>query len=160
MDTQRIFLKQGEIIYGSAGMQISTVLGSCVAVTMYDRQKGFAAICHAVLPCKSLYQVQLRSDFEYVDRAIDSMLDSYASQRGAGGRLEIKVFGGARMLQTPEKLAVGCHNIDAALGTLDRHGRRPLVRDVGGRYGRYICFDMGSGKVMHRYLNKAVEVHF
>ena len=46
-------LAPAEIIIADAPTIISTLLGSCVAVTMYCRTKKIGAMCHALLPaCK------------------------------------------------------------------------------------------------------------
>ena len=45
-----ITLKPAELFISERPAIVRTVLGSCVAVTMYDRQLGIAAICHALLP--------------------------------------------------------------------------------------------------------------
>lgn len=41
------FLKPGEAIVSPNPILVSTVLGSCIAVTMYSPEKRVGAICHA-----------------------------------------------------------------------------------------------------------------
>lgn len=47
---QNIFLKSAEVVMTCKPALISTVLGSCVAVTMFEPVNGVGAICHAMLP--------------------------------------------------------------------------------------------------------------
>ena len=49
-DLARVYLKPGELHFATGPTVVSTVLGSCVSVTMFDRLSGAAAICHALLP--------------------------------------------------------------------------------------------------------------
>ena len=43
-------LKPGELLICREPHEVTTVLGSCVSITMFNARLGLAAICHAMLP--------------------------------------------------------------------------------------------------------------
>ena len=47
---EKIYLKPGELMVAEEPVMVTTVLGSCVSVTMFHPETGAAAICHAMLP--------------------------------------------------------------------------------------------------------------
>ncbi|MGA2108628.1 MAG: hypothetical protein ABSH25_13400 [Syntrophorhabdales bacterium] len=49
----KVFLKPGEIYVGEEPAEISTILGSCVSVTMFSKRVRVGAICHALLPSRA-----------------------------------------------------------------------------------------------------------
>jgi len=66
----KIFLKPGELCVCDRPTQVSTILGSCIAVTIFNQRLRVGAICHALLPKNPKGHDALR----YVDSAISSML--------------------------------------------------------------------------------------
>ena len=46
----KVFLKPGEIYVGREPAEVSTILGSCISVTMFSEGLKLGAICHALLP--------------------------------------------------------------------------------------------------------------
>lgn len=64
--TNNIYLKPGEVVVARKPVLVSTVLGSCVAVTMFSPDCGFGAICHAMLPDSA----GRCEDLRYVDTAL------------------------------------------------------------------------------------------
>jgi chemotaxis protein CheD len=67
---------------------VSTVPGSCVAVTMYSCSRCFGAICHTMLPACS----GQGSGFRYVDIAI-KYLYAKALEYDAVNGIVVKLFG-------------------------------------------------------------------
>jgi len=50
---EHIYLQPGDIFISEKSALISTLLGSCVAVTMFSPRLGVGAISHGILPsCK------------------------------------------------------------------------------------------------------------
>ena len=90
--THNIFLKPGEAVVSNEPAVVSTVLGACVAVTMFSPSRRIGAICHAMLSdCGERFD-----DLRYVDPAV------YFLCRKMKGRwavdLAVKLFGGAQLL--------------------------------------------------------------
>jgi chemotaxis protein CheD len=137
----------------AAPVKLRTLLGSCVAVALYDRVARAGAVAHIVLP-------DSRGDTaypgKYADTAIPAMVAEMERvlQVRSPGRLVAKVVGGARMFlvnaSTNSALNIGEQNGSAAERIL-KELRIPIVaRDLGGGSGRHLTLDTSSGIVAIR----------
>lgn len=154
--THNLYLKPGEVIVTLKPMLVSTVLGSCVAVTMYSASRQFGAICHAMLPANEGRE----SDLRYVDTAVRYLYDK-VREHGAGGDLVVKLFGGAQMLDVgghPQvKGSVGEQNVARAEAVLAALGLPVSARDTGGLSGRKLFFCTRDGDVFMRRLRPGIS---
>lgn len=148
-----IYLKPGEVLVTRTPVLVSTVLGSCVAVTMFSPSRGFGAICHAMLPTNSGREADLR----YVDTALQ-YLYAKVMEHGAGNDLVVKLFGGAQVLavgdRQPERQVVGDQNVVRAETVLASLGLTVSVRDTGGLRGRKLFFCTRNGDVFVRRMRQ------
>ena len=145
------FLKPGEAIISPDPILVSTILGSCVAVTMYSPAKGIGAICHAMMPVN----LKQDNDLFYVDTAV-RYLHQKMQEHGAHTDMIIKLFGGAQVLggnySTTARRSVGEQNIIQAKKTLDQLGLTIAKEDIGGTSGRKLFFSIKTGDVYLRKL--------
>ena len=159
------FLKPGEMFIGENPTLVTTLLGSCVSVTMYSQRFKIGAICHGLLPsCKGKRRCDCTDSFRYVDCSIRQMMKGF-HQMGIGrGEIEVKVFGGSDMFSADEKpgigIAVGAQNVEMALTMIEREELRLLVSDVGGYRGRKIIFYTHTGEVLLKRLNERESMEF
>ncbi|MDD2733522.1 MAG: chemotaxis protein CheD [Desulfuromonadaceae bacterium] len=151
--TQHIYLKPGEVMITRTPMLISTVLGSCVAVTIFSASRGFGAICHAMLP----ENTGRDNDFRYVDTALRHIHNKIL-EYGIGSDLVVKLFGGAQVLDVrandPSRLTIGDQNVSKAEEELKSLGFSVTARDTGGLLGRKLFFCTRSGDVYMRQMRK------
>lgn len=149
--THSIYLKPGEVFVARSPVLVSTVLGSCVAVTMFSPSRGCGAICHAMLPENSGRE----SDLRYVDTALNYIYEEIVAC-GGGGDLVIKLFGGAQVLNVGEpaqgRQTVGDQNVAQAVAVLTSLGLVISARDTGGLLGRKLFFCTRSGDVFMRQI--------
>lgn len=145
------YLKPGEAIVSPNPILVSTVLGSCIAVTMYSPGKKVGAICHAMLP----NNLKQDADLLYVDSAVH-YLYRRMTEYGGLSDLVIKLFGGAQVLagghSTTTRKSVGEQNVIQAKITLEQLGLRITKIDIGGELGRKLFFSMKTGDVYLRKL--------
>ncbi|MSN25073.1 MAG: chemotaxis protein CheD [Geobacter sp.] len=148
--TNNIYLKPGEVVVARKPVLVSTVLGSCIAVTMFSPKSGFGAICHAMLPQNN----GCAEDLRYVDAAVLHIYRK-AVARGAASDLIVKLFGGARMLDIRDAgstiRTVGEQNVAKAQEILSDLGLNVDRSDTGGVVGRKLYFCTRDGDV---YLKK------
>jgi len=150
--TRNIFLKPGEVVVAYDPALVSSVLGSCVAVTLYSPGRQIGSICHAMMPdCGG--QVD---DLRYVDAAVGYI---YRKMRAAGATdLVVKLFGGAQVLDinnySSEKMSVGEQNVARAELALAELGLVVAARDTGGLQGRKLFFCTRDGDVYLHRLNR------
>jgi chemotaxis protein CheD len=154
----QLYLNPGEIVVAESPASVTTVLGSCVAVTLFSPRTRFGAICHAVLP--SGLEIE---PGKYVDQSIRYMLD-YLTDKGLDPQeCVVKVFGGADMFAqaNPARAGrtIGAQNIEAALATLAAAELKPTVVEVGGSLGRKLIFRTHTGEVfIKRVLKEQLKV--
>jgi len=140
-----IYLHPGQMCCCEKPSRVETVLGSCVAVIMWNPQLQVGCICHAVLPWS---ERQKTDPLKYVDSSIHSMLRALEKHASPRCDIQVKLFGGASMRQlAPGRTSVGRQNIDAALAVLREEGLTPRSSDIGGTEGRKLRFYSATGEV-------------
>jgi chemotaxis protein CheD len=143
----KIYLKPGELHFAVTPTIVSTVLGSCVSITMHNRQYQLGVICHAVLP----EELAPGEPYRYVDSSVAAMLRMFARYGIAKSDIEVKIFGGAETLPLYEKsshtVTVGKQNILRAHQIIEKEHLKLLASDVGGTRGRKLLFYTQTGEI-------------
>ncbi|MDA8137741.1 MAG: chemotaxis protein CheD [Desulfobacteraceae bacterium] len=166
-ESPRIYLKPGEVCVSTRPITVTTVLGSCISVTLYNRITHAAAICHALQPrcpktplCSESCPPECKGRYRFASCAIEGMSRQMLKLGALPKDLEVKLFGGAAMIGSlrPENAAnsVGQQNVKAAMETLGNCGLVLKVMDVGGGFGRKIVFDTSTGDVLMKRLQRVV----
>ena len=140
-----IYLHPGQMCFCDRPSRVETVLGSCVAVTMWNPRLCIGCICHAVLPRN---RGSGDDPLKYVDSSIQSMLQVLDRNASRRHDLEVKVFGGASMRRpVANHKSVGSQNVDVALALLRDEGFALRTSDTGGTSGRKLLFYSATGEV-------------
>ena len=141
-------------------MVISTILGSCVSVCLYDSAVGVAGMNHYVLPMDLRQPRQgkavLTQEYNYGLQSLDKLLSDLCAKGGEKSRLQAKIFGGARVIQT-FYADISQANVDFAESYLERIKIPIIKRNVGGTVGRKIFFDLSDYQVYVKMLNGLQE---
>ena len=157
----RIYLEPGELVVQLEPVEVSTILGSCVAVVLYSAIHQVGAICHAMLPFNIKGNGRISpQDFKFVDSSIHYMLDQLEAHKINRQKLIAKVFGGADVLRAATNVrlkSVGQQNIEAALAVLNGYRLRVAAQDVGGDRGRKLIFYPHTGQVFLKRLSKSLR---
>lgn len=152
IEYQKLYLKPGELCVSQAPVLVTTILGSCVSVTMHHPMSGVAAICHAVQPActKPPGECPNRCPkrYHYVACVIPEMIHHMEALGAKTEELTVKLFGGGAVLTTSTQQSIGRQNINAARSALDALGLTPKVHQVGGHRGRKLIFNTHTGEVM------------
>jgi chemotaxis protein CheD len=125
----------------------STILGSCVAVCLWDRRRGWGGMSHHLLP-NGPADGERAARFGNV--AVEQLIADVTSLGSDHRDLVAKVFGGARVLRAfsgPNAL-LGDRNAEAALRALADRRIPVAARHTGGRRGRKLRFSTTSGTVL------------
>lgn len=149
--SQKVFIKPGGWFFGSGALQVETVLGSCVTITLWHPPLKLGGLCHFMLPTR-LRDVQQSLDGRYGEEAA-LWLKRQARVSGLDIRdCEVKLFGGSRALVgTKAHLGVGARNICFAEDFLRAEGVSVVSSDLGGQGHRYLRFDLSNGDVWVRH---------
>jgi chemotaxis protein CheD len=157
----KVFLQTGDCYLGVRPTLISTVLGSCVAVTMCDPIRAIGAICHAFLPASASFR---HSDSDpqvcrFVDTALENMFSSLMKLKVAPENIVVKMFGGASGLVGGVERAsfydIGGRNVCAVRQWLLGHGLSISKSQTGGVHGRKLHFLTHTGDVWVKLLNRS-----
>jgi chemotaxis protein CheD len=139
------YLKQGELAIVSGDTKVFTILGSCVAVVLWDEQTKIGGVNHYLLPNWNNKGVP---DVRYGDVAITELHDKTILSGAIKGRLKARIFGGASLLNLHNAtFNIGQRNIEIAKLKL-KELHIPIIEETtGGNSGRKILFDPTNGFV-------------
>ncbi|MFW5838186.1 MAG: chemotaxis protein CheD, partial [Desulfovibrionaceae bacterium] len=91
-------LHTGKCLVSREPTLVSTILGSCVAVTMHAPRLRCSGVCHAFLPSLQDGYPEIpgnNQECRFVDSAIEHLLQRLARLGARPDELEIKLFGGS-----------------------------------------------------------------
>lgn len=150
---QRVFINPGEVYFGDGDLHIETLLGSCVAVTVWHPVLRIGGLCHFMLPVRPgpARPASASPDGRYGHDAIRSLID-HTRRRGTPiGDYVVKIFGGGRVLaMEPARGSVGDQNAHFVLRELEALGLTVTAADLTGDGYRYLRFDLRNGDVWVR----------
>lgn len=145
-----IFLQPGEFYFGGAATRIRTLLGSCVAITLWHPSRMIGGMCHYMLPCRQKPGGPL--DGKYADEAMALFLRETAHHHTRPEEYQVKLFGGGTMFPGySEETSVAHSNINAARMLVTQHHLRLSAEDLGRNGHRDVIFDISSGDVWVRH---------
>jgi chemotaxis protein CheD len=134
---------------------ISTLLGSCVAVCLYDPKGRIGGMNHIFLPGTDDLQ-QFDSPARYGINAMELLINRMMAVGGERRRLVAKVFGGANILPVlSEEYAMGPKNVEFVLEFLRIESIRVISWDLGGYQARKVIFHTDTGVVFLKRLPSA-----
>jgi chemotaxis protein CheD len=155
----QVHLRPGELLVTQEPQWIVTVLGSCVAVTMFSVRLRLAAICHGMLPSphgRGMADSNPNDAFRYLSMVIPAMAERFAHAGIKPSEIEVKMFGGGNVINLGGEPSgerwIGSANVITAQQLLATAGLRIRVQNTGGEYGCKIVFNTRTGEVLHKYL--------
>ncbi len=129
---------------------VTTVLGSCISVCIYDTKMKIGGINHYMLP---LWNGKGLATPKFGNIAIEKLIQRLIACNCSKENMVAKVFGGAN--QNASRYNIGERNAQVAFDTLKEEGIRVLSHSVGGKIGRKIIFNSRTGEVMMKYISKS-----
>lgn len=146
------YLHAGHILVSRDPCRVTTVLGSCVAVGVWDPVSGIGGINHFLLPDR-LGAGAPSPRFGNV--AVHALIEGVIAAGAHRHALRAKVFGGACVLRAFQKDGawhLGSKNVDVARRLLREEGIPIAVEDVEGTRGRKLIFQTHDGAAWVRSL--------
>jgi chemotaxis protein CheD len=131
---------------------VTTILGSCVAVCLYDPAIQIGGINHYMLP---LWNGQGLASPKYGNIAIEKLLEKMLSLGCSRNNIQAKVFGGGEVIETNiTQFNIGARNIKLAHEVLDDLKIPIIGQSVGGKLGRKILFSTGTFEIKQKFIQK------
>ena len=142
----------GEYYVTTQGEAVVTVLGSCVSACIRDRRSGIGGMNHFMLPESFPGEVATANGRgeRYGNIAMEQLVNSVLKAGGDRRELEVKVFGGGRVLA--QMTDVGKRNIEFVRHYLKADNLAVTAEDLGDIYPRHVQYFPATGKVRVRQL--------
>jgi chemotaxis protein CheD len=128
---------------------IATLLGSCVAVCLFDPKLRLAGMNHFLLPSRSSNKLADEDIVLNGDYAMEVLRNAMYAKGAQAGRLVAKAFGGGNIVSSIN-MAIGERNAEFAREWLDREGIPLVASDFGGAWSRKVILDPTSGDAFCR----------
>jgi chemotaxis protein CheD len=128
---------------------IATLLGSCVAVCLYDPKLRLAGMNHFLLPSRASTQLTDEDIVLNGDYAMEVLRNAMYAKGAAPNRLVAKAFGGGNIVNSIQ-MAIGERNAQFAREWLEREGIPLVAADLGGPWSRKVIIDPVTGDVFCR----------
>jgi len=151
----------GEYFVTCSDEAITTVLGSCIAACIRDPVVRIGGMNHFMLPEDSSEGKSSWSEgagglaTRYGSYAMESLINELMKLGARRDRLEVKLFGGGKILSSMTD--VGKKNIIFARAYLKLEGFKIAAEDVGDVYPRRVLYFPTTGVVMLKRL-RALDV--
>ena len=138
-ERNRVFLLPGEFHVSKSPAQITTILGSCVSICLWDPQHRIGGMNHFIFP---EWTEGDGASTRFGNVATLALLENLLALGCEPGRMKAKLFGGAALFCDAGAYAnsLGAKNIEMAHRLLTHAGIEIVAQDTGGHYGRKIVF--------------------
>lgn len=138
---------------------IQTVLGSCVAVCLFDPVKRIGGMNHILLPGQAdlkHFDVSARYGINAMELLINKMMGLGANPN----RFVAKVFGGAHVIPAiSRENGTGKKNTGFALEFLQKENIEVLSKNIGGGDSRKVYFHTDTADVFVKKIPPMLQAH-
>lgn len=148
LTAREIFLNPGDLAYGFQKEVFGTLLGSCVAITLWHPVHRFGSICHFVLPLEAAKE---DLDGRYGVSAFECQRHDLLCHGIDIHQCVAKIFGGSQMFSTSAVQDIGARNIATARMLIKNAGMMITAENVGGEGYRRLYFDVDTGEVWIKF---------
>jgi chemotaxis protein CheD len=141
------FLHPGYIFVSQEPHLIHTVLGSCVAVCLWDSENQFGGMGHY------LYSTRFNgeSNGKFGEIAVPHLLKLMLEFGSNKDKLKAHIVGGGENVNF--RSPIGSENAILAEKLMKKYQIEVLTQDVKGQFGRKVIFNSGSGEILIYKIN-------
>lgn len=155
-------LLPGELYFGSDCESVTTLLGSCVAITLWHPQKKLLGVCHYVLPSRARKKGAALNP-RYADEAIKLFLTEVKKQGTRLNDYEVSLLGASNMVvhrygecrafeSCSGCISVACRNRSAAYAIVKSFDLNIKNVELGGSEARVIKIFTESGQIVVKHI--------
>lgn len=154
MTEKRIVITQGgQAVSADPGTVISTVLGSCVSVCLWDPLAEVGGMNHMLLTSTAANSIDCNlAGLNAMELLINAMLKKGVRR----SRLVAKVFGGAQMVDGLP--SIGANNVGFTMDFLRRERILVAGKSLGGTRARQLLFWPATGVVKQKVAQSIPDV--
>ena len=158
-----VTLHPGEYKVSNEDIIISTVLGSCISVALFDQVNKQGGMNHFMLPQMAPGRMDetllIKDENRYGVYAMEILINSLMKMGARKSSLIAKVFGGGEMFDMSTRFSnIGKQNADFAFLFLKNESIPIIASDFGGKQGRKILFFPKNGKILLKKLDSSRKI--
>ena len=148
----KYYLLPGALKFSRNPMEITTLLGSCVSVCLWDSNLKIGGMNHYMMP---FWNGAGLASPKFGNIAIEKLIKSMLNLGSQRNDIVAKVFGGAAVLKSSECLFnIGERNINIQENILKQSGITVVAKSLGGDRGRKLIFNTDTGVVKMKFIKK------
>ena len=151
----------GEVYVTQSHEAITTILGSCVAACIRDPKSLIGGMNHFMLPDShpegNAAPENVSQAARYGAWAMEYLINEVLKKGAIRQNLEIKIFGGARIISAMTHYDVAAKNVEFICNYLQREGLNIAGQDLGGQHARKIIYFPHTGLLKVKDLTPQVE---
>lgn len=138
----KYFLQPGYAFASLEPYLVSTVLGSCVSVCLWDEVKHFGGMNHYIYPKNN----NKKKSTQFGNIATEHLIHLLIKMGAQKNNIKAHLIGGS---QNPEmnSFDIGKQNIEIAEKILKKHNIYVVTQDTGSKMGRKVVFDTETGEI-------------
>lgn len=146
---EQVFLLPGQWYFGATGATVKTLLGSCIAITLWNPRRHLGGMCHFLLPTRPR-KPEGTLDGRFGDEAMELLVREIKKTGTKTQDYEVHLYGGADTMPDDAKLKfnIGERNVEQAWALIDQYGFQLQCVDVGGSEPRNVTIDLSHGQVV------------
>lgn len=134
-----------EIFISEKETEIITMVGSSVAITIYDRVRQIGGLIHFLEPVWS--GIGFKS-CKYGDVGTEDFIEQFKKSGSENRNLIANIIGGATIGKfNIDSLPIGIRNVQSAKKVLDKEDIAIDSIEIGKEVGRYITFNSFTGNI-------------
>jgi chemotaxis protein CheD len=152
-----ITIHPGDWYFGDEFERLHTILGSCIAVTVWHPTLHIGGMCHYLLAKPSAASLKTRgdqrdhhNDFRYASVVLTTMKKTM-QHYGKMHDYQIGIFGGGDMFAYSSSTSIGADNIAHAHRWLQQEKLHAIQIDVGGNISRSLALVIPTGEIQIKH---------
>ena len=151
VNIKKIPLNIGDVAVSDGPSMLETILGSCVAVCLWDGELKIAGMNHYMMP---YWMDTMKDPMMCGPESIEALMTMIIN-RGANIKdLRAKIFGGGRVLETLTKgIEIGKENVRVAREVLEDYGIPVIKEYTGNDFGIKVVFYSDTGRAFIKKLD-------
>jgi chemotaxis protein CheD len=141
-------LKPGELFFDPKPHRLATLLGSCVAVCLWDERRRMGGMTHSLIPSGG------KEVLHATDASIRELVQRMVRAGCSTVMMRAKLFGGFSPLKGfGVQKSIGAANIESAVEVLEDYGIAIVAQEILGDGGIVIYQDTETGEVNGRLIS-------
>ncbi|MDH5378148.1 MAG: chemotaxis protein CheD [Gammaproteobacteria bacterium] len=145
-----VYLMVGDLYFGDDVDEIKTLLGSCVAITLWHPRLKHGGMSHIILPEADPSSTDDPNDTRYAGGAVHAFMKKITGFGMKPSQYQVGLYGGGRMFATGDAktmMDVGMRNVRMTRSLLEQHGFKVDQEDAGGEFYRHVHLNLHTGDV-------------